>query len=187
MIISIPALTSGAFEDTAHSDSVAVGDLLDYGIVALETGTGHFTMDWIGAHFLATDTTLCMIGGTPTDSSTETVAHGHTAYSSLFGAGNLGDDLTRSTGLFPYALTASKFTNFLTAAGLHGAATFTLLKNGSASALSVSSTEHTAGYFTDNTDTVTFAVGDTCANQIVGTGQMGYSVTWAGAALLLDS
>jgi hydroxyethylthiazole kinase-like sugar kinase family protein len=87
--------------------------------------------------------------------------------------------------LFPYALIASNFTNYLTAADSTGAATFTLLQNGSPSALAVSSGEGETGYITDNTDTVDFAAGDTCANRIVGTGVVDTSVTWASATLLL--
>jgi len=100
---------------------------------------------------------------------------------SLFGGGETGTTQGRATGLFPYALTASDYTNLLTESD--GVATFTLLKCGS-SALSIVSSSQT-GYIID-TDTVHFDVGDTCANQIA-VAETGGSVTWASAALLLEA
>lgn len=191
MAISIPTGMSGGFEALAvHSDSVNVGDLLDYGFVA-SGGTGSFEVDWIGAHFRATTTTLCMIGGSPDSPSripsllnpTES-----TYYSSLFGGGNPAPPTPRATGLLPYALNASKYTNYVTATDGAGSATFTLLKNGSASALAVASGAGETGYLTDNVDTVGFVVGDTCANGIVLTSDLTNSyIVWAGAALLLQA
>jgi hypothetical protein len=104
-------------------------------------------------------------------------------YTSLFGGGLPGSDLTRATGLFPYSLTASNYTNLLVDPTI-GAATFTVLKNGSPSLLAVSSSAGQTGYFIDGTDIVNFAVGDSCANQFVT--RQG-SVTWVNAALLLQA
>jgi hypothetical protein len=125
-----------------------------------------------------------MIGGTP--SAGTGIGSEGTAYSPLFGGGNATSDTTRATGKFPFAVTASKYTNHITDAPGGGAATFTLLKNGSASGLAASSGAGQTGYFTDNiAPGVYFAVGQTCANEIVG-GSSG-SVTWAGASLLLTA
>lgn len=191
MIITIPSDHNGYFEaPNADSDSVSYGDLLDYKLISQVDGSNGFTMYWIGAHLVATDSTQCMIGGTPAGGNISVDA-GITYYTSLFGGGNyVQGSLPRTTGLFPYALSASNFTSYITATSSSGAgsATFTVLKNGSASALAVSSSAGQTGYFTTaNSDTVTFAQGDTCANQIVGTGGTGTSVTWAGAAVLLTS
>jgi hypothetical protein len=87
---------------------------------------------------------------------------------------------TRATGLFPYAVTASNYTNYLTDS-TDGSATFTLLING-LSALAISSLGGT-GYITDN-DTATANVNDTCANQITVTDG---SVTWSTVAVLLTT
>jgi len=189
----IGAETSGSFEiDASSNDSVSVGDLLDYGFNG--SGSGNFIMSWLGAHFLATDTDLCMIGGAEGDMMPITHAESP-LYSPLFGGGSIGggtgpDPVPRATGLFPYALTASNFTNHLTAATQSphaGAATFTLQKNGSPTSHAVSSLPGATGYFTDNTATA-FAVGDTTANNVVvTTTDTASSVTWASAALLLEA
>lgn len=146
-------------------------------------------MVWIGAHFLATDSALCMIGGS--NGSSAAIVSPATKYTSLFGGGTFDPSgtggMARATGLFPYALTASHYTNHVTDADMcSGVATFTLLKNGSASALAISSGGHT-GYITDNTDTVGFAVDDTCANSIVMTSGTGTYIDWASASLLLET
>jgi len=146
-------------------------------------------MDWIGSHFVASDSTLCMIGGAPTYNTlmTPNILAGVTDYSSLFGAGNAADVLDRSSGLVPYDLGASMFTNHVTASS--AAATFTLLKNGSSSGLAVSALSGHTGYFMSGpTDSVAFAKGDTCANEIQVVGTTGStSITWVGAALLLTA
>lgn len=180
MSISVPAFTSGYFEDASDSDSVNAGDLLDYGIAngSSVAGSGSFFMDWIGAHFLATNATLCMIGGSGGLGGGLGIG---TFYTSLFGGGEPDDTISRTTGLFSYDLDASQFTNHLVELS-PGAATFTLLRNGSA-ALSISTLPGQTGYITDNGST-DYSVGDTCANQIVVTQD---SVKWVSATLLLQA
>jgi len=197
MAISIPQSTSGYFADniSTHTDAVAAGDFLDYAFAATEAGgANNFNIDWIGAHFWATDSSLCMIGGSPDAPALVPDPRNpseSTYYSSLFGGGTIGPPAPRASGLFPYALNASKYTNHITDASQiphQAAATFTLLKNGAASALAVSATGGATGYFTDNTHSVDFAVGDTCANRIVLTSNLTNTyIAWAGAALLLEA
>jgi hypothetical protein len=179
MGISIAGGQTGYLEaDAAQSDLVNIGDKLDYGVSTPETSLLTLTMDWIGAHFPAAGAASCMVGGSA--GSPEMII-GTTNYSSLFGAGKIynGNLVARATGLFPYTLSATKFTNYRPG-DQSGDATFTLLKNGSPSALAVSSTG--GGYWTDNTDTVAFAVGDTCANEVEGA-----VPAWAYGALLLTA
>lgn len=184
MSFSIPANTSGSFEDTANSDAVNAGDLLDYGIIgASESGTGSFEMIWVGAHFLASTASYCMIGGAA--DMPATIDSSQTDYSSLFGGGNpFRTDIARATGLLPYSLTASKYTNHVTNAGDNntGAATFTLLKNGN-SALALSSSTGETGYISSS-EIVSFSAGDTCANQLV---LITEPVYWASGTLLLQA
>lgn len=188
MAITIRAGYSGYFEDVADSDSVGFGDLLDYGITSRADGQNNLRVDWIGAHLLGNETAECMIGGTPTDyPPLGLIVSGQTRFSSLFGAGNTQPETARATGSVPYALSASGYANHITAVSDNtSTATFTLLKNGVASSLAVSSLAGQTGFFVvssvDNTD---FRVGDTCTNQIVGKGPAGTSVTWAGSAVLL--
>lgn len=190
MAIYIPEGTSGHFEDSTHNDSVSVGDLLSYGIVAVENGNGDtLTIDWMGAHFLASTAWQCMIGGAP--DSPPLLQYPQVYYTSLVGGGDIGGVLPRATGLFPYGLTASNYTNLITSSDMgSGAATFTLLKNGSASALAVSSAGSSGGktgYIADNTDTVDFVVGDTCTNMIVPTNGVGTYIDWASSTLLIQA
>jgi hypothetical protein len=187
MSISVGQSQTGYFEDPTGSDTVTVGNLVNYAIVCVsDNNSGSFDLQWIGAHFLATSPPLCLIGGSA--GNPVSIGSGSTLYSSLFGGGSPSNPpnnpQTRSTGKFPYALSASKFTNHLVDP-TSGSATFTLLKNGS-SALAVSSSAGHTGYImSDLTETVAFNQGDTCANQIT-TGSSG-TVTWASAALLLQA
>ena len=178
---------SGLMEDTSDDDDISVGDLVNYGFQCSTSGSGTFEVEWIGAHFLATNANLCMIGGSPgskppTGGPWVIAPSSLPYYTSLFGGGEVGNTEGRATGLFPYASTASYYTNLLSESD--GVATFTLLKNGSSSGLSVVSSSQT-GYFID-TDTVCFDVNDTCANQIA-VAETGGSVTWTSAALLLEA
>jgi hypothetical protein len=186
MSISISGGATGQFEDTTDTDSVSVDDLLNYGFFGSATGIESLQIDWIGAHFLASTASQCIIGGS--EGTPMTVANtgmDTPSYSSLFGGGEVNTATTRATGLIPYALEASNYTNLITDVEDCGAATFTLLQNGSASGLAVSSTG-CAGYFTDNpTLGPDFSAGDTCANRIVVTA--GTSVTLANAGLLLKA
>ncbi|HEX3652417.1 MAG TPA: hypothetical protein VHU18_06310 [Rhizomicrobium sp.] len=183
MFLSIPASTSGSFEDTSNTDSLGVGDYLAYGISSVLSGSGQIDVDWIGAHFLASDTSKCMIGGS---ANAPTLLLSGTYYSSLFGAGNLATgDVPRATGLMPYTCTASNYTNYLTIANNPAAATFTLLKNGVASALSITSSPGVSGHITASSDTVVFAANDTCANSVVRSA--GIQIDWANAGLLLQA
>ena len=188
MAISVSAYATGGFEDsnTADYTSTNVGDLLDYGVVATSI-VGTLTMDWIGAHFFASEPAECMMGSIPPLGISNSVASGAILYSSLFGGGIILDDVTRATGKVPYAATASTYVNHLIQAGFNAAATFTVLINNGASALSLSSISGTTGYFIDNSHSVAVSAGDTCANRVVGSGQSGTSVTWDGAGLLLTA
>src|ERR1043166_8717875 len=105
MAISIPANTSGYLEDSisTHTDSVSVGDLLGYRFVASAAGINTFDIDWVGAQFLSTDSSLCMIGGSP-ENPTFIPFQGTdetTFYSSLFGGGDIRETKGGATGLFP--------------------------------------------------------------------------------------
>jgi len=66
-------------------------------------------------------------------------------------------------------------------------ATITLLKNDATTSLAVSNPAGVTGIFTDLIDTVDFAAGDTCANQIVALGTTGDYVSWISAGLLLEA
>jgi hypothetical protein len=188
MAVSIPAGVSGYYEHTSHSDSVDAGDLLDYGIIAASLGgSGSLRMDWIGAHFVADDPNLCMIGGSQGGGAT--LSGNDPFFSSLFGGGLAAQSTARSTGLFPSTLTASTFANYLTGSSqtpTAGAATFALIRNGAAARLTISSAPRTSGYFIDkdSTHAVAFTTSDTCANQIAVTAG---SVIWASVAAGVDA
>lgn len=183
MAVTYSASTGGYLEDTTpgHYDSVNTGDYLNYGFrAAASGGSGSLKLDWIGANFLASDSSLCMIGGSqevPTTVDT-------TNYTSLFGGGQLDTSENRATGAVPYALTASNFSTYITQASTFDIATFSLLQNGAGSGLACASSMGSSGYLEDTTHTASFAAGDTCANEI--NVSMG-TVKWSYAAVLLTS
>lgn len=185
MAVSVSALESGYFEDGSVDDAVSEGDLLCYAFASSRNGNSGetFTLSWIGAHFLPSNAGQCMIGGS--NPTTASLGAG-TKYTSLFGGGETAltgtGGLPRATGLFPYALQASNFTNHISEAGPTGVATFTLLKN-CTSALSITTSAGETGFITD-AGPLSFDLGDTCANQITVTQG---SITWASASLLLEA
>lgn len=177
---------TGTFEDVLHSDSVSVDDMLCYSFVATASmGAGDITIDWLGAHFLATDSTQSVIGGA-SDGPSQIMVTGSaiTKYNSLFGGGNIDTTTPRATGLLPYALTATRLTNHLTM-NASAAGTFTLVHNESGSSQALSFSSGQTGWLTDNDNNpVSFDVADRCANQIsVSTG----TIEWASAGLLVQA
>ncbi|HEX4158176.1 MAG TPA: hypothetical protein VHY79_06850 [Rhizomicrobium sp.] len=117
MAISTSSIeTTGYFEDTSHSDSVSVDDKLNYAIVVPNSPSHSVDLTWIGAHFLASNPSYCMIGGS--NGVPVNIPSGFTTYTSLFGgqeADLTGGSVPRATGLVPYDLTASNFTTYITA------------------------------------------------------------------------
>ena len=180
MSINIPANTSGYFEDETDFDDVNEGDLLDYGFLAGTKGalhgSTHLTMDWIGAHFIASTSDQCMIGGTPTVGLLARQP-GYTYYSPLFGGGNAASNsgdipsaIARATGMFPYAALVSEFSNHIVSwSGPQqnpGMVTFNLLdKNGDA-VLTTSASANTTGWVTAS-GSHQFEAWDTCLNEFV--------------------
>ncbi|HEX4158382.1 MAG TPA: hypothetical protein VHY79_07885 [Rhizomicrobium sp.] len=175
---------TGYFEDTSDSDSVSAGDLLNYAIAVPDQGMHSVDLIWIGAHFLASDPSYCMIGGS--NGVPANIPSGFTTYTSLFGGQEIdltGVSVPRATGLVPYDLTASNFTNYVPAVLGSPIATFTLLQNETMAAFTFTTMEGQTGYFTA-AGTADFSVGDRCTNKIaVAWG----TIEWASASLLLQS
>ncbi|HTU00053.1 MAG TPA: hypothetical protein VMF58_18530 [Rhizomicrobium sp.] len=198
MSFSISANTSGYFEDLSDDDSVSAGDLLDYGFIqgnlSSPTGSDNLTVDWVGAHFLASSPDECMIGGTPTDpGATTSIQAGNTGYSSLLGGGNQAyPNTVRATGKLPYRALASQYSNHILSwagpPGHPGSVTFNLRDQNGTAVLSTTATDSMTGWITAS-GTYQFSAGDTCMNEIVvaGTITTYQGLNWSGAGLLLQA
>lgn len=192
MAVSFDGQATGYFEDGSHSDSVAIGEYLDYEFLTT-ADAGSLDMAWIGAHFIADSTSnpnACIIGGGPM--SPQPIHPGGTGtqayYTSLFGGGDPDTVTPRATGLLPYDSTASLYTNYIVSSNVN--CTFTLMKNNNATDATISTGSGCSGYFiiTDVSEDVDFNVGDTCMNRIVVTGTgMSSSALFSYSALLLKS
>jgi len=152
--VSITASTTGAFEDTTHTDSVVSGDFFNYSI---GTGTTGSTVFSVG----------CIMTGTTDEFDTGCLGSG-TAFSS---SGNIFSGIMGS-GVDPGATEATKQLQLNTAGSLRalrwgisgnsntGAVTVTLRKNGANGNLVLSIPASNTGTFEDTTHADTFFPAD---------------------------
>src|SRR5437588_9114728 len=83
MTITFGSNVSGYKEDAMPMDydTIGVGDRMNYQFSGA-SNSNTFEVEWIGAHFEATNSALCMIGGSA--AGTLTLSAEQTFYSSLF-------------------------------------------------------------------------------------------------------
>ncbi len=155
--VSITASTSGLFEDTTHSDAVAVNDLINMGIIGT-VGTGSGTFDNVGMEFVTTNKKSHMFfayANTPTRSGVSETSYLPLSSGNIFaGAENREQYKSRFTATVTN-LQILISTNLMTTAG-----TFDFRLGGVSQALTTSVTALTTGLFEDATNSVVLAIGD---------------------------
>lgn len=183
LTVSVGSTATGLFEDTTHSDTVAVNDLLNYSLLT-GTGTASITPQFLSCEYTTTNsqgyviasvgggkvlslstTTYFMLGGSASSSST-TEANVTSSALSTFNATNLQIRLT---------------TNTVTAAS-----TVNLRKNSGNATNTASITASTTGIFEDTTHTDAIVATDDLNYQVV-TGGTGTSLTVTLLGVLLTA
>lgn len=175
--LSIASNTTGSFEDTTHTDSIAAGDKITVQFVpGAATGTVSVTIVSIlfqsqsgiatkhagsacGGDFNPSVTTFL---GISSDYSNDTASGETTEANTKF-------KIDRGGGLFKNASVN------ITANSITAASTYTFRKNGANTAITASITASTTGFFEDTTHNVSVEAGDTVNHQFI-TGATGTTI-----------
>ena len=186
--VSCTASTTGAFEDTTHTDTVKATDLVNWA-VNKAASTGSMTLDTVAVEFLSTGSTALAAGGyfymlAINTVTTSAQAVNSTAYWQMEGA--LSSNTTEATKQLKARLpfTASNGFVRLSLNTVTAASTFTLRLTAVDSTLVVSMTASTTGIFEDTTHTVAVAAAKELSWKCV-TGATGTSLSVPMAGPLL--
>ena len=167
--ISIGSTQAGLFEDTTHTDTIAVNDDINFQLTT-GTGTQNLVIFSIAISLVDGQGNGFCTGGR---SAGMNIAISTTAYFQLTGFVNAGNTteaqvhrtVREAFGFYGLTLLVASNSNTATS-------TFTFRKNGAGTAMGASIAASTAGVFTDIVDTVSTAVGDEVCYELVtgGTG-----------------
>lgn len=167
-ILTIPGSTTGTFEDTTNSDTIAAGDEVNF---RSTTGAGGTSYIWIAMRcfFAATANTVTRVGSADHDA----VSTASTRFFYALG-GRCAVAATTETGELINIKTAGTLKNLSANVSANARSTTTALGvriNGADSALVLSVSSSTTGQFEDTSNTVTVAVnGTACGYILTGTG-----------------
>jgi hypothetical protein len=152
--VSISAGTTGEFEDTSNSDTVSAGDLLCMSILggaeatSLTCSPASLEFQNTSGYFLSGGTLGVAQGA------------GTNRYSSLGQGPNSANVEPGQKTRIKEAVTFSKLSIYVSASTTAGAAAAVIRKNGADGSQSVTIPAATTGWFTDATNSDTFAAGD---------------------------
>jgi hypothetical protein len=165
LTISIPASTSGVFEDTVNSDSLVSGNLICYYLSAPGGASGTTTITVVSttAEHADAQTSYLVAGGCPT------LAASTTYYFSPNGGffGLLPTIEENVDHVARFAATLSKFRVYIYTNTLTGASTARTRKNNANGGQSVSIPAGTTGAFEDASGTDSVAAGNSINYQLV--------------------
>lgn len=174
-VISITASSTGLFEDTSNTDTVSVGDLINWNVTGVTVGS--VSCRSLGISFISNDAKINQLvanGGA-------VVTNGTTVYQ-VIASSNGTANATEATRQVPidykYSFNNMEVgvqTNTTTSAN-----TINLRVNGVNSALTISVTAGTTGFFADTTHTVTGFAGDLVSAQYINGGGGDYEVDFFG-------
>jgi len=179
--ISVPATTTGFFEDTTNTDAIAANDLVNLHF----TGTGTGPLGAIGYNLnfvnvqLDGSTSIALVGGLV---SGGTLSTGLTRYVSIFGFEHDTAEATAQFVLRSYKTVSKMWFKVLTNATT-GASTLTFRKNSADTSITASIPTATTGTFTDDSHTVDLAPTDRVDFQLINGG--GGSLVWAALSALM--
>lgn len=150
MLVSVPSSTTGQFQDSSNTDTIAIGDLVNYTAIP-GGGAGSITLNVFGSVFETTNSKHHVIA-----SGTALLFSAETKYVSTGGqlAAQATELNTQSQVNFDY--TASNLECYVSVNSFTAALTLTFRKNGTNGNQTISLTALTSGYFEDasNSDTL---------------------------------
>jgi len=172
----ITASTTGLFEFTGSAISYSAGDTVQ---MKLDEGTGGATFYTIcGATFISTNSKQDCVG-TMNGARTASATVHFWPISGLENDDNTDEEVVKHS--MQYDGTASNLRIHALSNSYTGNATFTLRKNGSDTAVTLTHTAASTSLIEDTTNTVTFVAGDDLSLSYTGgtTGTVGANMTWA--------
>jgi hypothetical protein len=176
---SITGSTTGFFEDTVNSDTIAVGN--DYGLsVVTGTGTGTLALRPYAVSFVSTASFGMVVGGT--SASTTQLVNITRFYK--YGSDNVASSTENNTVKIKArdAFTLSQLTIFVNTNTVTADSTLTSRKNAGAGSLTATITNATTGVFSDTTNTEVDVSTDLINTQLV-TGATGTSLLFVELAV----
>jgi len=166
--ITITASTSGYFEDTSNSDTIASTNLANWQSTT-GTGTGSTTLNQMASDFEATDSTGVIFVGK--HGTGFTISAGTTRYGAIGGSTNTlvtTENEVRINAAVDF--TASHLSTYASANTILAPSTLTLRQNNASTSLTVTYPTNTSGRFTDTTHTVSVVAADNLDYEYVGGG-----------------
>lgn len=179
--VSIPALTTGVFQDAVNTDALVTGDLIDTLLPA--TADGNITYSVIGYTLQAAANTTPILITKYTDAGS--LNHDSTGYSAL-GGQTIFESEANCQYTFRVAATLSNFRCYFFQNNVAGTSTSRTRKNGGNGAQSVSIPASTTGAFEDAANSDSIVAGDTVDYQLVAGGPTGW-MTWCEIQLKSNS
>lgn len=154
--ISVTSTSTGEFEDTTHSDSIASTDLANWKVTIGGT-TGSITFPKIGCEFVPTNGTETQFVSHPGNAISQDTS---IDYFEIH-AGAVGASTEANTTAKPVTgFTASNLGAYLSANASGSTSTIKLRQNSSDTSLVLSISASATGWFEDTSNTVTVATGD---------------------------
>lgn len=184
--VSITASTTGWFEDTTNSDTIAADDLINWKIVGA-AGTGTATCRGINVKCVTATNGRVWIGGfAPATSSLATASV--TRYIQGQGLHNYSASLTTTGSAYlARACTAKKMRLYVISNGRITDTVYTMQKNGSDVTQAVTVGSGGTGWFEDTSNTDSFAAGDYVSYKCVTSTGTGTIVTASLGAFFEDA
>lgn len=172
LAVSITASSTGIFEDTSNSDSIAANDDINY---SLTQGAGGGTLEvyLVSTEFETTDNTFFT---SSSNAGGSTVNAALTRYINLAGNASARNGEDQANSKLNMSAVASNLVIYISANTVTASSTFALRKNGSTTSLSISIGASTTGAFEDASNTVPLVSTD-LVNHILTTGSTGTSLT----------
>jgi hypothetical protein len=165
LVVSVPAATTGAYEDTSNTDTITENDLVAWAIS--QNGTGSFWFTHIISANLETTNNNFMFGGGEAGGTLTVVNSGNTRYFINFELETLETDI--QTRIFNSHKLSKLWVRINTNA-TSSSSTFNLRKNQADTALSITIPSGTTGIFTDDSHDVLVESGDEIAMRLVNGG-----------------
>lgn len=166
-VVSVAAGATGTFEDAVNTDSVVAGNTVNYQVV---TGAGTGALVFYNFYMKSTSTVRQTASAR---AYVTALGSGLTRYKAIEGSSQDFATVEANTQIAtPFAFTAQNGFLNLPTNNVNGTSTFTLQKNGVASAISMSVGASATGIFED-ADTVSFSATDTVGWTIVTGGSSG--------------
>jgi hypothetical protein len=175
LVVTMGASTTGVFEDTSNTDSIALNDDVCYARDTSASSSGSLSMTILSVEMTTTDNTFMLNGGTTNGLTTD---FNSKWYTGLSGRLNLSAVISSKTTKMMIKTAISNLTAISSANTCNETTTWYLLKNSVAANGTISITASTTGTFEDTTNTDLFYPDDEVAvelnTQASGSGSISY-------------